>query len=316
MEQVPDMQVRGPVQVLPAQHGSLLPPHALVHIPATHARPLPQTVPLQHAWLFAPQPVGWQEPKTQAGVPPEQTTPHSPQLFGSVRRFDSQPLARLVSQSRKPAAQLQRPERQALVRVLFMPPEGQLRPQALQFVFDERRSVSQPFDDMLSQLPKLASQVVTLQVLAAQVLVATCGRSLQSLLHAPQFAVSLLRVVSQPSPVFELQSARPVMHVRLAQALLTQLALITPGSVLQLLLQPLQLVAEEVMFTSQPSPDMLLQLAKPVLQELKPQVPPEHVFTALARVQAMLQVEGWTGPQCAVLVRVFTQLPPQLTVPV
>ena len=104
--------------------------------------------------------------------------------------------------------------------------------------------------------------------------------------------------------------------MRLAQALATQLALATPGSVLQLLLQPLQLVADEVMFTSHPVFTLMSQLAKPVLHELNPQVPPEQVFTALARVQAMPQVEGCTGPQCAVLVRVFTQLPEQLTVPV
>jgi hypothetical protein len=169
---------------------------------------------------------------------------------------------------------------------------------------------------MLSQLPKFVSQVDTLQALLLQVLVATWGRSLQSLLQAPQFAVSLLRVVSQPSPVFELQSARPEMHTRLAHALLTQLALETPGSVLQLLLQPLQLVADDVMFVSQPLITLMSQFAKPVLHELKPQVPPEQVFTALARVQAMPQVDGCTGPQCAVLVRVFTQLPLQLTVPV
>jgi hypothetical protein len=202
------------------------------------------------------------------------------------------------------------------VRVLFIPPEGQLAPQAPQLAAEVRKSASHPFDDMLSQLPKLVLQVDTLQVLLLQVLVSTWGRSLQSLLHAPQLAVSLLRVVSQPSPVFELQSARPEMHMRLAQALATQLALMTPGSVLQLLLHPLQLVAELAMFTSHPSLDMLLQLAKPVLHELNPQVPPEQVFTALASVQAMPQVDGCTGPQFAVLVRVFTQLPEQLTVPV
>jgi hypothetical protein len=197
-----------------------------------------------------------------------------------------------------------------------MPPEGQLAPHAPQLFVEVRKSVSQPFDDMLSQLPKFVSQVDTLQALLLQVLVATWGRSLQSLLQAPQFAVSLLRVVSQPSPVFELQSARPEMHTRLAHALLTQLALETPGSVLQLLLQPLQLVADDVMFVSQPLITLMSQFAKPVLHELKPQVPPEQVFTALARVQAMPQVDGCTGPQCAVLVRVFTQLPLQLTVPV
>jgi hypothetical protein len=249
-------------------------------------------------------------PKTQAGVPPEQTVPHSPQLFASVRRFDSQPLARLVSQSRKPAAQLQRPERQALVSVLFKPPEGQLSPHALQFVTEVRKSVSQPSVASLLQLPKLASQVDTLHALPLQLLVATWGRSLQSLLQAPQFAVSLLRVVSQPSPVLELQSARPVMQTRLAQALLTQLALMTPGSVLQLLLQPLQLVGDDVMLTSQPSPVVLLQLAKPDVHALMPQFPPEQVLVALAREQTFPQAPQWLR-----LLVVFTQAPEQLVRP-
>jgi hypothetical protein len=270
----------------PAQQTCPLAPHMDEHAPAT------QPCPLGHAVL------------------------HWPQWRLLVWRLVSQPFVRLVSQSPKPAAQLHWPERQSLVRVLFIPPEGQAAPQAPQFVAEMRRSVSHPFDDMLSQLPKLVLQVVTLQVLLPQVLVATCGRSLQLLAQAPQLAVSLLRVVSQPSPVLELQSARPEVHMRLAQALATQLALMTPGSVLQLLLQPLQFVADEVMFTSHPVLTLMSQLAKPLLQELKPQVPPEQVGTELARVQAMPQVEGCTGPQCAVLVRVFTQLPEQLTVPV
>jgi hypothetical protein len=286
----------------------------VAQIPAVQVSPPLHTLPAQQTWPGAPH-IEEHTPATQP-CPEGQTVPHWPQWVLLVWRFVSQPFVRLVSQSAKPAAQLHRPERQSLLSVLFMPPAGQLAPHAPQLVTEERRSVSQPFDDMLSQLPKLVLQVDTLQVLLLQVLVATWGRSLQSLLHAPQLAVSLLRVVSQPSPVFELQSARPERHTMLAQALLTQPALMTPGSVLQLLLQPLQFAADEVMFTSQPSPDMPLQLANPVLHELMPQVPPEQVFTALARVQAMPQVEGCSGPQWAVLVSVFTQLPLQLTVPV
>jgi len=103
--------------------------------------------------------------------------------------------------------------------------------------------------------------------------------------------------------------------MRLAQLPDTQLALITPGRVLQLLLQPPQAVAVLVMFTSQPSADMLLQLACVGLHELMPQVPPEHTLVALGRVQATPQLEGCTGPQLFTSVSVFTQLPEQLTVP-
>jgi hypothetical protein len=57
-KQVPAVQVRGPLQALPAQQGSLFPPQAVVHIPDTQARPLPHTVPLQQVWPSAPQPAG------------------------------------------------------------------------------------------------------------------------------------------------------------------------------------------------------------------------------------------------------------------
>lgn len=285
--QVPAVQVSPPLQLLPAQQGCPLAPQVLVQLPETQARPLPQTVPEQHASPSAPQPEGWQLPKTQAGVPPEQTVPHWPQFIGLVRRLVSQPLARLVSQSRKPDEQLQRPLRQSLLRVLLLP---QVAPQAPQWAVVLRRSVSQPLLDIESQLPKLVLQVLTLHVPAPQVAVATCGRLVQLLPQAPQFTASVARVLSQPSPVFELQSPRPVMHMRFAQLLATQLALITPGRVLQLLLQPLQLVADEVMFTSQPSADMLLQLAKPVLHELTAQLPLEQVLVALAREQTFPQL--------------------------
>lgn len=49
VEHVPAEQVSGPVQVLPEQHGWPFPPHAVVQLPETHARLLPQTVPEQHA---------------------------------------------------------------------------------------------------------------------------------------------------------------------------------------------------------------------------------------------------------------------------
>lgn len=307
--QVPAVQVRPPLQALPAQQGCDDAPHMEVQVPAAHPRPLPQTVPEQHICPSAPQPEGWQEPNTQAGVPPLQTVPHCPQLLGSVRRLDSQPLARLLSQSRKPAAQLQRPLRQVLFTVLLVP-LGQVAPQAPQFALDARRSVSQPLLDIESQLPKLALHEVTLQVLAAQVAVATWGRLVQLVPQAPQLTASVARVLSQPSAVFELQSPRPAWQVRFAQLLATQLALATPGRVLQLLLQPLQFVAEVVMFTSQPSPVVLLQLAKPVLHEVMPQLPPLHEFVALAREQVLPH-----APQFVRLVEVFTQALEQFVSP-
>lgn len=177
-----------------------------------------------------------------------------------MRRLISQPFERLLSQSRVAAVQLQRPDAHELLIVPLVP-FGQVAPQAPQFAALVRTSVSQPFPTIESQLPKFALQVEMLHALDAHVAVATCERLAQLLLHAPQFVASLASVVSHPLLALLSQLPRPDWHVRLAQSPLTQLALATPGSALQLLLHPPQAVAVFERFTSQPSPEVLLQFA-------------------------------------------------------
>jgi hypothetical protein len=128
--------------------------------------------------------------------------------------------------------------------------------------------------------------------------------------QAPQFCASLASVTSHPSPLLPLQFARPAKHTRPVHAPATQLALFTPGSVAQLLLQPLQFVTEVVMFTSHPSAVIPLQFAKPGRHAAMPQVPPLQVCVALARAHALPQ-----PPQCATLEKMSTQAPLQLLSP-
>ena len=303
------MHVRLPLQVVPLQQGCPLAPQSFVQLPLTQARPPAQMLLVQQGWPSAPQPVAWQVPKTQAGVPPVHATPHWPQLFVSVRRLLSQPLVRLLSQSRKPAAQLQRPLRQVLFSVL-PPDDGQLTPQALQFVFDVLVFVSQPLPTIESQFPKPALQVVIEHALPPQVPVATWSRLLQFVPHVPQLVTSVASVVSQPLLALLSQFPRPPMQTRLAQSPDAQLALVTPGRALQLLPQPPQFVAVLVMFVSQPLLLIVSQFAKFVLHDAMPQEPPEQVFVALAREHTVPQ-----APQFDVLVLVLMQLPEQFVVP-
>ena len=77
------------------------------------------------------------------------------------------------------------------------------------------RLVSQPLSLLPSQSPKPAAQVNE-QVLAEQVALAatTCGSPEQSVPQAPQLAVVLVRLTSQPSVcLFELQSPKLAAQV-------------------------------------------------------------------------------------------------------
>jgi hypothetical protein len=124
----------------------------------------------------------------------------------------------------------------------------------------------------------------------------------QALPQAPQLALDVLRSASQPSTSLLLQLPKPALQVsRHALPLQVFAALGRDG---QAALQAPQLALSLVVFTSQPSPALLLQFAKPPLQ-VKVHVLLAHTVAALARVgQALLQ-----APQLVVLVVVFTSQP-------
>lgn len=120
-------------------------------------------------------------------------------------------MLRSLSQSKKPAAQAQRPATQAGVVARFAPPE-QLAPHAPQSLSVVRRSISQPLLAVPSQSPKLVLQAMP-QVPEVQVGV-EFARVEHTVPQPPQFEVLVLVLVSQPSVRLRLQSPKPVAQVQ------------------------------------------------------------------------------------------------------
>ena len=119
--------------------------------------------------------------------PAAQARPQTPQLALSLRLRTSQPLAALMSQSRKPAAQAVTPHAPPAQAEVALGSEH-VRPQAPQWALLVPRLVSQPLPAAPSQSPRPASQRATVQPPAAQPL--TAPGSEQALPQAPQWAGS------------------------------------------------------------------------------------------------------------------------------
>jgi hypothetical protein len=117
-----------------------------------------------------------------------------PQWLGSVCRFASQPFATVPSQLANPVLQLEMAQALATHDDVALA-RLQVLPQVPQFEVVVRRSVSQPFTALASQLPKFALQVMP-HAPALQVGVPLV--ELQTVPHAPQFEVLILRSTSQP----------------------------------------------------------------------------------------------------------------------
>ena len=120
--------------------------------------------------------------------PAAQARPQTPQLALSLRLRTSQPLAALMSQSRKPAAQAVTPHAPPAQAEVALGSEH-VRPQAPQWALLVPRLVSQPLPAAPSQSPRPASQRATVQPPAAQPL--TAPGSEQALPQAPQWAGSM-----------------------------------------------------------------------------------------------------------------------------
>jgi hypothetical protein len=115
-----------------------------------------------------------------------QAIAHLPQLFESVFRFASQPLAGLPSQSAKPFAHLATVQVPALhAAVAFARLHAPHLPQLLTSVF---RFASQPLDALPSQSAKPLAHVPTAHLPALQVGVALAR--LQTIAQAPQLRTS------------------------------------------------------------------------------------------------------------------------------
>ncbi len=130
----------------------------------------------------------------------------------------------------------------------------------------------------------------------------------QTVPHAPQLEVLLVRLTSQPSATVPLQSPKPVLHDATRHAPDAHAG--TPLGIEHAVPQPPQFETSAPVLISHPSVAVRLQSVYPALQ-LKPQVPAAHVAVALARVgHTVVQ-----APQCVGSVLRFEQLPEQLVRP-
>jgi hypothetical protein len=197
-----------------------------------------------------------------------QARPQEPQLLLLVRRFTSQPSARLPLQLAKPGLHVaiaHVPLAQAAVALA----KAQRLPQAPQWVVALRTLVSQPLPVFMSQLPQPAAQVPP-QVPLMHVRI-TLGKDGQMLPQDPQLFGLVWRLTQAPV------AAQKVVPA--AQALAQ-----TPPAhtcpMVQRLPQAPQLF-EVTRAVSQPSSARPLQLPKPALQAPRPHDPPVQVAAAL-----------------------------------
>jgi hypothetical protein len=237
-----------------------------------------------------------------------QLFPQAPQLATSVAASDSQPVAGLLSQLLKPAAQVRPQFVPSHVAVEFGP-EGQTVPQLPQLdgVFN---GVSQPLDPRsLSQLPKPALQVIA-QVPVAQDAVALAG-AVHGVPQAPQSG-AVVNGVSQPSLALALQSPKPAWHVK-RHVPVAHDAVALAGAV-QGVPQPPQLVSV-VSATQVP-----LQHVCPLVAQLVQLVPQASLLVLATHVLPLGQVPaGQTQApltQTLPLASQLVQLVPQVRLPV
>jgi hypothetical protein len=123
--------------------------------------------------------------------------------------------------------------------------------------------------------------------------------------HAPQWAVLVWMLTSQPSPAIALQLPKPAAHAS-PQAPLVQVA-VALGPVGHASPQRPQLEVLLVTLTSQPSAAVPLQLPKPVEHAATPHVPERQKAMALGSEHAVPQPPQLEGSS-AVLVHAPEQL--------
>jgi hypothetical protein len=151
-----------------------------------------------------------QTPAWQLAVPLtlEQACPQLPQWSGSAAVWISQPLRALLSQSAKPGLH------EAIAHSPWAHTALALArlhgwPQPLQFCGSVASAASQPFDGSLSQLPKPEAQTIWQAPETQEAVPLVLAHTV---VQAPQWFTSKLRLASQPSVGSELQSAKPVSH--------------------------------------------------------------------------------------------------------
>src|SRR6187431_125263 len=233
--QPPEVQNWFPVHVSPQKRQSLSVPSGVPQ-PAAGAPQLPQ--PLIHVGVHAPlahtgAPTTWAVP---------QVTLQAPQLATSLATLRSQPLLGTPSQSSHARST------QLGLQALFtqgLPPAStcavevllQTLPQTPQLFTSVAPLIVQPFCGLPqeSSVPvQFGVQMPERQLLPAEVVPV----AEQAIRHVPQWALSVLRLTSQPVLGLPSQLSKPVAHEFRVQTLFRHCPLALGKSVLQLTLAP------------------------------------------------------------------------------
>jgi hypothetical protein len=200
-----------------------------------------------------------------------QLRPQVPQFEALTWVLTSQPLAGLLSQSPKPAAQrttVHIPPAQPLAATLV---SAHTAPHALQLA-GSMAVLAQYADGPSPQVRSGAPHTVP-QTLAEQTVPAA-----QAIPHPPQLALSLRRSTSQPLAALPSQSRKPRAQVATAQAPAAQVE-VALGSA-QVRPQAPQLVTLVWVSSSQPLAGLPSQSAKPAAQRTTVQTPPAQPLAA------------------------------------
>jgi hypothetical protein len=131
----------------------------------------------------------------------------------------------------------------------------------------------------------------------------------QTLPHAPQLLESLKIFVSQPSAYLPLQSAKPELHVLIAQVPLLQTEVAFGAE--QMLPQAPQLLVSKVSLVSQPLAYWPSQSANPLLQAPIAHTPPLHKAVPLATKHTLPHAPQLLGSLASFVSQPSTYLPSQ-----
>jgi hypothetical protein len=114
--------------------------------------------------------------------------------------------------------------------------------------------------------------------------------------HAPQFLAFVLMFVSQPFTGLPSQSENPELQLPMAHWPLSHFAVAFAGE--QTWPHTPQLSESESVFTSQPSPGSVLQLADGAMHAPSRHTPPEHVVSAFGNEHPLPQAPQLDGSVC------------------
>jgi hypothetical protein len=194
-------------------------------------------------------------------------------------------------------------------------PEAHCRPQAPQLLRSLCSAASQPLLGLVSQLAKFSAHAPSAQVPLAQVAAALAKK--QGRPQPPQWVVLVVVLVSQPLTASPSQLPKPVLHVFSRHT--PPVHATEPLARVQAWPQPPQLARLVEVSTSQPSPALPLQSARPEGQVPRavPQVPEVHTGTSpgVVVLQMVPQVRQLFTAVLRLVSQPFSAMPSQLPKP-